>query len=75
MLVNLGKVAERVCLQSKGVNRLTVDGECTREDGRLWVYQPSSKQIHLAYDVSLCLDVFVAKNALGVYWCHGASRT
>ena len=61
------------CLLSVGANTALIEVECEAEDGQLWVYEERTRQLHLASDVSLCLDVFGphAGNKLGTYFCHG----
>ena len=60
------------CLAHAGMDMLVETAECVISDGMLWSYS-RSKQLQLAHDTSLCLDVFGPHNGndLGVYWCHG----
>eukprot|EP00966_Prymnesium_polylepis_P259371 5990894-Prymnesium_polylepis.1 len=76
---NIGKIARATsgpCLASVGANAILAEAECEADDGQLWVYSEASKQLKLASDVSLCLDVFGAHagNTLGTYYCHGARQ-
>ncbi|KAL1510321.1 hypothetical protein AB1Y20_006641 [Prymnesium parvum] len=60
------------CLASRGVNVALSPVECEAEDGQLWVYVQQTRQLRLASDISLCLDVFGphAGSQLGTYFCH-----
>lgn len=67
--------SRRSCLGADGANSVLEEGECGGEEGQLWVYTERSKQLQLASDVRICLDVFGphAGNQLGAYFCHGGS--
>lgn len=61
------------CLMSPGPNLPLVSQACEAKDGQRWVYTEKTRQLRLASDISLCLDVFGphAGNQLGTYYCHG----
>ncbi|KAL3924283.1 MAG: hypothetical protein SGPRY_003961, partial [Prymnesium sp.] len=64
---HIARPSRRWCLGADGANSVLEEGECGGEEGQLWVYTERSKQLQLASDVRICLDVFGphAGNQLG----------